>query len=620
MKRVTCYIKRRKLCYLVIGNPGNSRRFLYTIGVVVCVLLVIALMNRNDSEPQKIQEISEETVVVSAHSDPYFSLAQRISQEENLRIFEKFSDVLPFLPKFVILVSAPNNLTMGKLSGIADTFKKQAYYPALGIISGSTLDIAEKLWERRNAARPGNNFVGGDAEMYQSIYEPALFNISDGNKSKIDLNENSLIETLKQADYIYWTRHTGARSWFWNKDSENWGKNDELSPEEIPQLKPVVIYSPTCNIFRPWRKDSMALAFIDKGAAAFLGPVNSPHSDTFSKYGLLVPGLTSWKEFPLGLITQVQNKTTTGLIYNSPQFFMLGDPRIHLSKNQPYQILSDQIDETGKRVIVGHSDRHAILSVKIDNAADYNFLSIKGLTSLSEDDAFYNNKAQTLNLGADKYLLFLHHGGNFQIELSSTPPFGRVVTGALIDALDYSWVAFWTGPHTYQSNSYIYIASIPILIGILLFKTFKRNKVFKDYQKIFKIALLLALFRLSYYLLRLNEYTASTNLLDPGIAEAAIGFAGVFSSVAGGLILIRDSKKILVKSLGLLFAVAHQSWMVVFILGLLTLFNKVPRLAHMTVADIWTYNILWLVLIPLLAEIIIILSANRYLTSASRYS
>jgi len=600
----------------------TNRKSVYIIAIGVCLLFFFSLMNRNDSAPKTIREISEETVVVSAHSDPYFSLAQRIAQEENLRTFENFTDVLPLLPKFIILVAAPNNLTAEKLSSIANTFKNQAYYPALGIISGSTLDTAEQLWKRRNSARPGNNFVGGDVDIYRSVYTPTLFNISDGTKTKIDLNENSLIETLKQADYIYWTRHTGAHSWFWNKDSENWGKNDELSPEEIPQLKPVVIYSPACNVFRPWRKgkDSMALAFIDKGAAAFLGLVNSPHSDTFSKYGLLVPGLTSWKEFPLGLITQVQNKTTTGLIYNSPQFFMLGDPRIHLSKNQPYQILSDQIDETGKRVIAGHSDRHAILSVKIDNAADYNFLSIKGLTSLSEDDLFYNNKVQTLDLGADKYLLFLHHGGDFQIELSYTPPFGRVVTGAFIDALDYSWVAFWIGPYTYQANSYIYIASIPILIGILLFKIFKQNKTFKDYQKIFSVAFLLAFFRLAYYLLRLNEYTASTNILDPGIMETTIGFAGVFSGVAGGLILIRDSKKILVKSLGLLFAVAHQLWMVGFVLGLLTLFNKVPRIAHITVADIWSYNILWLVLIPLLAEVVIILSASRYLTSDSRYA
>jgi len=39
-----------------------------------------------------------------------------------------------------------------------------------------------------------------------------------------------------------------------------------------------------------------------------------------------------------------------------------------------------------------------------------------------------------------------------------------------------------------------------------------------------------------------------------------------------------------------------------------------------TVADIWSYNILWLVFIPLLAEVVMILSASRYLTTDSRYA
>lgn len=593
-----------------------KEKSLYVIGISVFLVFLVILMAWNPSESKTIRETGEETVVVSAHSDPYFSLAQRIAQEENLRLVEEFIDSLQFNPKFIILVASPSNLTIEKLASIGDTFISQDYYPALGIISGSTLDKAEQLWERRNLAHAGNNFVGGDVEILQLIYEPTIFDISNGANTKIALNQDSLIEILKQADYFYWTRHSGGRTWYWNDGVENWGENDELSSEEIPPLKPVVIYAPTCSIFRPWLKDSIAIGFIDKGAVAFLGFTNSPHTTAFSKYGLSVPGLTSWKEFPLGLVAQIQNKTTTKIIFNSPQFFMFGDPRIHLSQKQPYQIVSDQIVKNGKRVVVGYSDQNGILAVKINNAADYDFLSIQGLTSLSDKDIFYNSKIQTLDLGADKYILILHKGGSFQIELSSRAPFGWVLADALIDALDYSWVVLWLNVYA-DANPYIYAGSTFLFVSVLLFKIFKQKNI-KEYQKIFVVAFFIALFRLAYYLLRLDEYTVSANLVDYTAKDMVIGFAGVFSSVAGGLILIKDSQKIVGKSLGLLFAVARQFWMAGFYLGFLTLLNNVPQVATMTVAGVWNYTVFWLSFIGLVVEVLIILSANQYIASHSR--
>lgn len=594
-----------------------KKKLFYIIGLSILFLLFVFSTDWNRSESKKIREIGEETIVISARSDPYFSLAQQIAQEENLKIVEEFADALQLNPKFIILVASPSNLSIEKLASIGSAYKNQDYYPALGIISGSTLTTAEQLWERRNSAQAGNNFIGGDVEILQLIYEPTILDISNGANIKIDLTQDSLVETLKQADYFYWTRHSGGRTWYWNDGAENWSENDELVSEEIPQLQPVVIYSPTCSVFRPWLEESIAIGFIDNGAAAFLGFTNSPHTTSFSKYGLFVPGLTSWKEFPLGLVAQIQNKANTKIIYNSAQFFMFGDPRIHLSENQPYQIISDQIVENGKRVIVGNSDQNDILAIKIDDAANYTFLSIKGVTSLSESDVFYNSRVQTLNLGADKYLLAMHKGGSFQIELSHTTPFGWVPADALIDAIDYSWVALWLNVYA-DSNPYIYALSIPIFISILLFKTLKQKKYIKEYQKILLIAFLLALFRLVYYLLRLDRYTVSANLVEHTIEDVLIGFGGVFSSIAGGLIVLRDSQKFLGKSLGLLFSVARQFWMASFYLGFLTLLNNVPQVTKMTDVGVWNYNVFWLAFITLVVEILIVLFANQYTTSNSR--
>ena len=51
---------------------------------------------------------------------------------------------------------------------------------------------------------------------------------------------------------------------------------------------------------------------------------------------------------------------------------------------------------------------HGVLPVKIENGARYEYLKIVGVASAADDDLFYNNNLQTLNLGADKYILFFH--------------------------------------------------------------------------------------------------------------------------------------------------------------------------------------------------------------------
>jgi hypothetical protein len=585
---------------------------IYVIAIGAVLLFLVVSLAGNQSGSSTVQDVGEETVVVSAHSDPYFGLAQRISQSENLQLLEGFADVLQNHPKFVILVAAPENLTVEVLANMGNIYKSQGYYPAVGIISGSTLDAAEQLWERRKSVQAGNNFLGGDVDILQAVYEPTIFNVSDDVPIKIALTKPSLIETLQQADYFYWTRHSGGRTWYWNDGTEE----DELASDEIPPLKPVVIYSPTCSIFRPWLDDSIALGFIDHGAAAFLGFTNSPHTTSFSKYGMFVPGLTSWNEIPLGLVAQVQNRAATKIIYRSPQLFMFGDPRIHLSKERPYQITSDRIAENGKRYLDGYSDTSGVLAVKIENGAEYRFLSIQGSTSMSENDVFYNSQVQSLDLGSDKYLLILHHGGSFQIELSPNIPVGWVFADALVDALDYSWVVLWVNVYA-DANPYMYLISLPIFAGIVLLKVFKQKHSLREYRKIFIFAFVFALFRLGYYLLRQGDYTVSANLLDIRVSDMFIGVAGVFSSAAGGLMVLKDSRKFASRIFGLLFAVSRQSWMAGFYFVFLTLLNNVPQVTKMTEAGVWNYTVFWLSLIPWIIEVTIFLAAWQFLPSDS---
>lgn len=596
--------------------------YVFAAGISLCLLFFVIgcfwighEVKRQRHEAQRDygeREVVNETVVVSRKSDPYYGLAQEIAQAEKLEIVEEVADVLQFNPKYIILVASPDTVTAERLAGIGRFFQNHDYYPALGIISGSTFEKAEQLWARGNLAQAGNNYVGGDTEVPQLVYAPSIFDISAGVGKRVELNKQNLIETLKQADYIYWTRHTGATTWYWNEGAKDWGENDQLFVGDIPALKPIVIYSPTCKVFRPWEPGSVALGFVDRGAAAFVGFVNSPHLTAFLKYGLSVPGITSWKEFPLGIVAQIGNRAAVKTIFTSPQFFMLGDPRLYLSKAPPYQITSDTVDGQGRRVIDGESAANGVLAVKIDDGREYGFLEVKGITSASDKDLFYNSRLQTLNLGRDKYVLFLHAGGRFELRLSHATPLLWSLTDGLTDTLDYAWVVFWLDNYS-DANPSILALSLPVFILIVLVKVLWQKKSMGSYAKIFIFAALLASIRLGYFLIRETDYTVSANLVGVTPLQIGAGTLGVFASAAGGLMVMKDSRRQIVRAMGLVFAVGRQFWLTGYRFAFLTLFNVAPQqVTGMTTAWIWNYNSFWPLLAVLVLEACIVLAAHRY--------
>lgn len=570
---------------------------------------------RDILDPDRIinRESVEETVVVSAQSDPYYSLAQKIAREENLRIVEEISDVLQFYPRYVILVASPQNLSEEKLLSIGRFFKESDYYPALGIISGSSIEKAEQLWLRRELAQEGNNYLGSDVEKGQSVEEPTLFILNEGSSESMTLNKNNLINTLKQADYFYWARHVTETKWFWNTESKDFGENDKLYAKDLPELKPVVIYTPSCGSFQPWVDDSIALGFIDQGAAAYIGHIQTPSSSNafILRDGLSVPGIYTWKDFPLGIMAQVQNKMTVKVGSTTPLFFMLGDPRVYLSKDKPYQIDVDEIDINGKRIIVGKSSKTGILAVKIDNGAEYEY-STTATTRASDKDLFYNNELQMLNLGGDKYILFPHSGGDFKIELYKKAPVLWSLTDPLLDSLDYSWVAVGV------VNSGLALVMLVIFAVVLLIKVVRQKKPVKNYQKIFMAGFLLASLRLIYLLLRIDHCSISATAADYNATKILLGFVGIFASTTGGLMIMKDAKKIIIKITGLLLAVMPHFLFTGFYFGFITLTNVLLKAQSSANMWLWNYNAFWLPFITLVFEAIIICAVYHYIISEGK--
>ncbi len=197
------------------------------------------------------------------------------------------------------------------------------------------------------------------------------------------------------------------------------------------------------------------------------------------------------------------------------------------------------------------------------------------------------------------------------------PSVGWSLTDALTDAFDFSWVVLWLSTYA-DSNPHIYIISLPVFMGILLFKVFKRQKSLKDYGQIFLVALSLALLRLAYFWLRWDDYTVSANVVDYTSFQIMLGCVGVFASVAGGLMLMKDGNNIRIKSLGLLFAVLRQFWLAGFYLVFTSFLNVFIQVTQMTEPWLLSYDTFWLSLIVLIFEVFITLTVYRYVISNKR--
>jgi len=583
------------------------------MGILLALLSVsCSPVGRGEGAPR---EVTQETIVVCESADPYYGLAQKIAQAETLALVDEFAEALEYSPRYIILVAAPQNLSGERLLNIGRLFKSSDFHPGLGIITGSTVEAAERLWANRERVRGENSYLGGDFDPMQEVFKPTIRNL--GNGAEIDLNKATLLDTLGRAGFFYWSRHVGQRTWYWNSESKD-AEEEELVAAEIPPLDALVIYTPSCDSLRPWVQENIAMGFIDRGAAAYAGNANSPfHTSALLRRGAAVPGPSSWRDFSLGLVAQMENQVGAKAYFRVPQFFMLGDPRIYLSQEQPYRVLADSLVKPGKRVVEGESDMEGYLAVRIEDGAPYGFLAVKGVTSASEGDPFYNSKLQMMDLGADKYVMFLHEGGLFRIELSSKPPLWWGLD-ALLDALDYSWVVMWLDYRVINMTFWAWF-SVALFAAILLWQVLRRKKTLGSYRRIFLAALIFALVRLAFFLLRWDTYTVSADLISPTAYQLALGSLGLFANVAGGLMVMKEAAKPMGKALGLVFVLLPQFVLTGFYLIWITLMNLVGQaVVRMTLPWLWKYYVVWLPSVVLFLEILLLLVLYRPLISDGR--
>ncbi|MDK2980835.1 MAG: hypothetical protein PWQ55_1182 [Chloroflexota bacterium] len=560
----------------------------------------------------------QKTVVIGDPQDAYYNLAQTIAAEEGLPLVATLPQALAYRPTSILWVAAPEHIDEAVLWNAGDIFKSMDYYPALGFISGKTVELAEQLWRNGSLTRNGENFMASDVEADQDVLSAIIVDLNQPEAAPVPLTLDNLIATLQKADNFYWVRHVSGTRWMWATTEETAGEDTDLTAAEIPALGPLVIQTPSCGSFQPWKEDNIAMGFINQGAAAYIGHVQTAVvSNSFiMRRGFVVPGMATWQEFPLGVLAQLRNRTEARVSASTPLYFMLGDPRAYLSAEQPYTITSDEAQGDARR-ISGKTDFRGYLAVRVADGAAYDFVRVNGLGTASEADFFFNNDLQTLNLGGNKYLVFYQDGENFEIEMREKAPWYWPVWDGLVDALDYNWVTMNT---VYNPLSLVFLAGLAILLLVKTRRKRAPRRALKDYRAYLLAGVLLAALHVAYVLLRAGRYSVSADAVGYTPVQLTLGFIGTASTAAAGLIWVREARKPFGRFMGWVVAILPQALLTAFKLFTVS-FTDLMYVTQNTVRQpLWNFNVVWLSVAALVIDLLLVAAANRLIGRYKRKS
>jgi hypothetical protein len=373
--------------------------------------------------------IDDTTLILADPSDPYYSLAETIAQHEILPIIHTLDQVLEQGTTFLLWVVSPAHLSDDALVELGLAVRDRPSAISVGIISGSTLEEAHDLWLRATDVK-GDQIAAVSSANPHGHVESKITMFKGAENTVQPLTRANLLQSLQTADYLTFTGHGG-------KSYLAWDKGSQLRSTDIPALPPSVIATASCNTFRPWEEDSIALAFIRQGAAAYAGFAYSPNAGYLIGAYRGVPFRYTWPGFPIGHAIQVQNHGTLQGFAHIPFYYLLGDPRIALQDDAPYRLVQSRAFEDTLTLSFAGAPS-GVIPVRIPNGARYSFVKIPGISTAWEHDPFYNARLQMVNLGGDKLVLFAHEGGDFDLHLRSRPPWYWLVGDPLLDALDHT--------------------------------------------------------------------------------------------------------------------------------------------------------------------------------------
>ncbi len=372
-------------------------------------------------------ENSSSTVLLSSIGDPYYSLAEEISQGEGIPIYHSFEKAAEAKPLFLLWIAAPEGLSESVLMDFSAKLKGLDTSISVGILSGNTIEDARRLWKGSSQV-PVNDYAIVNGTKKNKI-EPEIISGGDNQNGSMELTMDHLLTALQNSDAVQITLEGAADTWF------DLSLGITVHSEDIPTLDGSIIQHYGCSTFRPWTEDSIALASISKGASAYCGFVYSSVSGTrFGDY-TDISTIYTWDKFPLGHLVQIQNRAAMQSYADAPHYFMLGDPRIYCRNEAPYEIVSDTINGSSRTILLADVES-GLIPVYIEAGAGYEFVSIKGLTSSGMDSNYFNNRLQMMDINADKYLVIDNDSNTVSIELRKQPPVFLTAGSNIIYFLD----------------------------------------------------------------------------------------------------------------------------------------------------------------------------------------
>jgi len=180
--------------------------------------------------------------------------------------------------------------------------------------------------------------------------------------------------------------------------------------------------------------------------------------------------------------------------------------------------------------------------VLITGGAKYRFVSIPGVTAATQEDRFYNSRLQMINRGDDKYLIFVHQGGDFSLHLRTHPRWYWSALDLLLDSLDMV-----------LHSSFMSRLKFVIIIGLVCFFALKEKWADTVRHRVlltaFVAAASFALLHALYVLMRAGDSTLTSK---PVVATAPWAAVATFVIVGCGAVLFFNARSRVKKGLVLL--------------------------------------------------------------------
>jgi len=367
------------------------------------------------------------TVILADPADPYYVLAEEMAAAEDLAIVHSLDQALAAQPAFLLWVVSPGRLSDQTMIDFGLAMRDRPSAVATGIISGTTLDDARALWQRAAAVR-GEQVYAVNAANPSGNVEAGITGVPGSATERLPLTKTNLVQSLQQADYLTFTGH--GSSAYLRLDDET-----TLRAADLPPLPPLVVATGSCNTFRPWEKASIALAFVREGAAAYAGFAYSPNEGYLMGEFDGLPFRYTWPGFSIGQVVQVLNRGTLQGFASLPYYYLLGDPRLALQAEAPYQLVGVQAED-GALMQHYAGAPPGVIPVRVPGGARYASVEVPGVGLAWRGEPFYNARLQMTDIGDDKFVLLDHEGGDFTLRLRTHPPWLRAAADVILDALD----------------------------------------------------------------------------------------------------------------------------------------------------------------------------------------